>query len=411
MEQFLKDELLVLLEKARAGNAAGDDYSRIAAIINADQTGELIAEADNFLAQENHVPSSHIEPYNYDYWQRAFLEIKQTWQQQNAQPAKVRRIPISYWLVAASILLIVSVGTYFLTKTTPPQQVAASYKILPGKDGAILTLADGSQVLLDSIQNGVVALQAGTTAKIVNGTLIYEGVGKDVAYNVMSTPKARKFHVILPDGTNAWLNSASSIRYPTTFTGNERKVTITGEVYFEVATLRLGSGQKMPFKVNVNNQAQIEVLGTHFNVKAYDDEPSLKVTLLEGMVKVNSAIGKRQSAILKPGEQFSISKSSKSPDSYRDQTSQTSQPIPVQTDGVMAWKNGVFDFNDITFQDAMAQLERWYDIEVVYEKGIPTNVELNGKMTKDITLNELVGILEKIGVKCRLEGRKLLIQS
>jgi ferric-dicitrate binding protein FerR (iron transport regulator) len=419
MEQFLKNELLVLLEKARAGHATGEDYSRIAAIINADQTGELIAEADNFLAQENHVPSSHIEPYNYDYWQRAFLEIKQIWQQQNARPAKVRRIPVSFWWAAASILLIVSVGTYFLTKTTPPQQIAAApYKILPGKEGAILTLADGSQVLLDSIQNGVVALQAGTTAKIVNGTLTYEGVGKEVAYNVMSTPKARKFHVILPDGTNAWLNSASSIRYPTTFTGNERKVTITGEVYFEVATLRLRSGQKMPFKVNVNNQAQIEVLGTHFNVKAYDDEPSLKVTLLEGMVKViKEAEGKGQRAkntndeiILKPGEQAIISLSSPArPDGRSGRP--ISQPIPVQTDVVMAWKNGVFDFNDITFQDAMAQLERWYDIEVVYEKGIPTNVELNGKMTKDITLNELVGILEKIGVKCRLEGRKLMIQS
>ncbi|AEW00519.1 hypothetical protein A4D02_24630 [Niastella koreensis] len=412
MEQFLKDELLVLLEKARAGNATGDDYSRIAAIINTDQTGELIAEADNFLAQESDVPSKHIEPYNYDYWQRAFLEIKQTWQQQNAQPAKVHHLFIKryWWVAAASILLIASAGTYFLTKTTAPQPVAAApYKILPGKDGAILTLADGSQVLLDSIQNGVVAQQAGTTAKIVNGTLIYEGIGSAVEYNVMSTPKARKFHLILPDGTNAWLNSASSIKYPTVFTGNERKVTITGEVYFEVA-----HNEKMPFRLNVNNQAQIEVLGTHFNVKAYDDEPSMKVTLLEGSVRIGrrqTANGRQESVILKPGEQLSIPQS---PDSYRghlSQTSQASHPIPVQTDGVMAWKNGVFDFNDIGFQDAMAQLERWYDIEVVYENGIPTNVELNGKMTKDITLNDLVGILEKIGVKCRLEGRKLLIQS
>jgi len=409
MEQFLKDELLVLLEKARAGHATADDYSRIAAIINADETGELIAEADNFLAQEDHVPSNYIEPYNYDYWQRAFLEVKQTWQQQNVQPGKVLHISriakISVW-VAASILLIVAVGTYFLTKTTPLQQVAAPYKILPGKDGAILTLADGSQVLLDSIQNGIVAMQAGATAKIVNGTLVYEGVGSGVEYNVMSTPKARKFHVILPDGTNAWLNSASSIRYPTAFTGNERKVTITGEVYFEVA-----HNERMPFRLNVNDQAQIEVLGTHFNVKAYNDEPYLKVTLLEGKVKVSrgpsyakASAGKaknlKEEVILKPGEQATIS-----------QSSHLSHPIPVQTEEVMAWKNGVFDFNDISFQDAMAELERWYDIEVVYEKGIPTNVELNGKMTKDITLNELVGILQKIGVKCRLEGRKLLIQS
>lgn len=429
MEQFLKDELLVLLEKARAGHATGEDYSRIAAIINTDQTGELIAEADNFLAQESHVPSKQIEPYNYDYWQRAFLEIKQTWQQQNAQPAKVKRMSVMrYWWVAASILLIATVGTYLLTKTTQPQPVAAApYKILPGKDGAILTLADGSQVLLDSIQNGVVALQAGATAKIVNGTLIYEGVGSAVEYNVMSTPKARKFHLILPDGTNAWLNSASSIKYPTVFTGNERKVTITGEVYFEVA-----HNEKMPFRLNVNNQAQIEVLGTHFNVKAYDDEPVINTTLLEGSIAITLSSNQNGHAakghvanagklILKPGQQAQILLDQKklvlNQDAFAAKKS-TAEDQPemkmldnTDIDKVMAWKNGVFDFNDVSFQDAMAQLERWYDIEVVYENGIPTNVELNGKMTKDITLNDLVGILEKIGVKCRLEGRKLLIQS
>jgi len=436
MEQFLKNELLVLLEKARAGNATGDDYSRIAAIINADQTGALIAEADAFLAQENHVPSKLIEPYNYEYWQRAFLEIKENWQKQNVQPAKVKRIPyipripkIPVW-VAASILLLLSVGTYYFTKTTvPPQQVAGPYKILPGKDGAILTLADGSQVLLDSIQNGVIARQAGSTAKIVDGTLIYEGSGSAVVYNVMSTPKARKFHLILPDGTNAWLNSASSIRYPTTFTGNERKVTITGEVYFEVA-----HNEKMPFRLNVNNQAQIEVLGTHFNVKAYDDEPVINTTLLEGSIAItlapdqnkqadrSSKPGAKNKLILKPGQQAQILVDQKKLQLNKDlfvakkTTSQEAQPgmktlDNTDIDRVMAWKNGVFDFNDITFQDAMSQLERWYDIEVVYEKGIPGDIELNGKMTKDISLNELVTILEKIGVKCRLEGRKLLIQS
>jgi len=427
MEQFLKDELLVLLKKARAGNATGEEYARIAAIINADQTGELIAEADHFLAQESHVPSSNIEPYNYDYWQRAFLEIKQTWQQQHVQPAKVRRIPrTSVWIAAASILLILSVGTYFLTKrtTSQQQQVAASYKILPGKDGAILTLADGSQVLLDSIQNGVIAQQAGATAKIVNGTLIYEGGnGNEVVYNVMSTPKARQFHVVLPDGTHAWLNSASSIRYPTAFTGDERKVTITGEVYFEVA-----HNAKMPFRLNVNNQAQIEVLGTHFNVKAYNDEPVINTTLLEGSIAITLSPGQKTSKqaaknklILKPGQQAQIlvdqNKLQLNADAFAaKKANQETQPglkmvDNTDIDKVMAWKNGVFDFNDINFQDAMAQLERWYDIEVVYEKGIPADVELNGKMTKDITLNELVTILGKIGLKCRLEGRKLLIQS
>jgi ferric-dicitrate binding protein FerR (iron transport regulator) len=441
MDNFLKNELLELLEKARAGDATGDDYSRIAAIINRDQTGELITQADIFFAQEDPVPSKHIEPYNYDYWQRAFLKIKETWQQQNIQPTKVRRLPLlRRWWVAASIIGLLSVGAYLLIKKNPPPRTAASTEILPGKDGAILTLADGSQVLLDSIQNGVVARQGGTTARIVNDTLIYEGSGSEAVYNVMSTPKARKFHLILPDGTKAWLNSASSIRYPTTFTGNERNVSVTGEVYFEVATLRLPAkgghapGLKMPFKVNVNDQADIEVLGTHFNVKAYDNEPVINTTLLEGSVRIvkrqtadgkQPADGSENAIILKPGQQAQILVGEKKmpvneqfpKDAAAKKTTrpETKPGFTVinnsDLDKVMAWKNGVFDFNNIAFADAMYQLERWYDIEVVYEKGIPTDIELSGKITKDVTLNELVTILEKIGLKCRLEGRKLLIQS
>jgi len=427
MEKLLKDELLALLEKARAGNATGNDYSRIAAIINADQTGELIAEADAFFAQEVPLSTMHIDPYDYDHWQRAFLEIKEVYQQQNIQPAKVRRLPAAgRWLIAASILLLLSVGAYFLINTRSTQQTAASTEILPGKDGAILTLADGTQILLDTIKNGVVALQGGATAKIVNGTLIYDGNSGEAVYNIMSTPKGRRFHLIMPDGTEAWLNSASSIQFPTAFTGEERKVRVTGEVYFEVASLRLPSGQKMPFRLNVNNQAEIEVLGTHFNVKAYENEPVINTTLLEGSIAIrlkddkHGKVGKQ--AILKPGQQAKImvGENNLQIDDAKNGNAQKANGKDVQQgltvvnntdiDKVMAWKNNVFDFNDIAFTDAMLQLERWYNIEVVYEKGVPpTNVELSGKMTKDVTLNDLVAILEKIGVKCRLEGRKLVI--
>jgi transmembrane sensor len=434
MEKLLKDELLALLEKARAGNATAIDYSRIAAIINADQTGELIALADAFLAQEAPVSSMHIDPYNYDHWQRAFLEIKEAYQQQNIQPAKVRRLPaVSRWLVAASILLLLPVGAYLFIKTRSDQHIAGSTEILPGKDGAILTLADGSQILLDTVKNGVVALQGGATAKIVNGTLIYEGKGSDVVYNIMSTPKGRKFHLIMPDGTEAWLNSASSIQFPTAFTGSERKVTVTGEVYFEVAAVRLparaghAQGPKMPFKVNVNDKAEIEVLGTHFNVKAYENEPVINTTLLEGSIAIRLSASKNGKAgkqsILKPGQQAKILVGQNKLLVNGDVNSTANKATGEDTKGltvvngtdidkVMAWKKNVFDFNDIAFEDAMYQLERWYNIEVVYEKGVPpTNVELSGKMTKDVTLNDLVIILQKIGVKCKLEGRKLLIRS
>jgi ferric-dicitrate binding protein FerR (iron transport regulator) len=435
MEKFLKEELLALLEKARAGNATGDDYSRIAAIINADETGELIAEADAFFAQEVPLSTMHIEPYDYDHWQRAFLEIKEAYQQQNIQPAKVRRLPAaSRWLIAASILLLLAVGAYLFINTRSTQQTTASTEILPGKDGAILTLADGTQILLDTIKSGVVALQGGATAKIVNGTLIYDGNSGEAVYNIMTTPKGRRFHLIMPDGTEAWLNSASSIQFPTAFTGNERKVSVTGEVYFEVATLRSfdsrsgRSGQKMPFRLNVNNKAEIEVLGTHFNVKAYENEPVINTTLLEGSIAIRlkddkkGTVGKQ--SILKPGQQAKIvvgentvqvnvakngaAQNANGKDAQQGLTVVNNTDI----DKVMAWKNNVFDFNDIAFTDAMYQLERWYNIEVVYEKGVPpTNVELSGKITKDVTLNDLVTILEKIGLKCKLEGRKLLIQS
>lgn len=428
MEKFLKDELLALLEKARAGNATAIDYSRIAAIINADQTGELIALADAFLAQEAPVSSMHIEPYNYDHWQRAFLEIKEAYQQHSIQPPKVRRLPaVSRWLIAASILLLLSVGAYLFIKTRSDQPIAGSTEILPGKDGAILTLADGTQILLDTVKNGIVALQGGATAKIANGTLIYEGKGGEAVYNIMSTPKGRKFHLVMPDGTQAWLNSASSIQFPTAFTGNERKVTVTGEVYFEVAAHRLRSGLKMPFKVNVNDKAEIEVLGTHFNVKAYENEPVINTTLLEGSIAIRLSAGTNGKAgkqsILKPGQQAKILVGQNkllvngNLDSTANKTTgQDAKGLTVvngtDINKVMAWKNNVFDFNDIAFEDAMYQLERWYNIEVVYEKGVPpTNVELSGKMTKDVTLNDLVIILQKIGVKCKLEGRKLLIRS
>jgi transmembrane sensor len=433
MERMIQDELRELLEKARAGNATGDDFSRIAAIISADQTGELIAQTDQFLAQDAPVSSQHIEPYNYEYWQRAFLEMKESWQQQNIQPVKVRHMPSRrrwFW-AAASIIVLLSAGAYLLSKKNTVKPVAGVTKILPGKEGAILTLADGSQVLLDTIKNGVVALQGGTTAKIVNGTLIYEGVGSQAVYNIMSTPKARKFHVILPDGTHAWLNSASSIQYPTAFTGNERKVSVTGEVYFEVA-----KNKKMPFRLNVNNKAEIEVLGTHFNVKAYENEEVINTTLLEGSIAIalspeqnekmqqtKERSKNRSKLILKPGQQAQILVGQNTmqvngvslKEAAAKKAAENKSGVTVinntDIDRVMAWKNGVFDFNDIAFADAMYQIERWYDIQVIYEKGIPADIELNGKITKDNTLNDLVVILEKIGVKCRLEGRKLLIQS
>ncbi len=315
---------------------------------------------------------------------------------------------------AASILLIVSLGAYlFFNKKSgsdPASSITSSSEILPGKDGAILTLADGSQVSLDSIQNGIVALQGGATARVVNGILQYEGSGNEVVYNTMSTPKGRQFHLTLPDGTAVWLNSASSIRYPTVFNGNERRVEVSGEAYFEVA-----KNKKIPFRLSVNNKAEVEVLGTQFNVNAYENEKTINTTLIEGSVKVSSKYDASvvsshppkypENVTLKPGQQAQLL--------LAGQKTQPGMNIINSADieKVMAWKNGFFDFNSVDFDAAMRQLERWYDIEVVYEKSIPKNIDLYGRMTKDVKLNDLLIILSKIGVKCRLDSRKLIIEG
>jgi len=314
-----------------------------------------------------------------------------------APPGKVRHR--GRWWAAASAILIIGLATFLLTRNSHPAKPdtvqMASNEILPGKEGAVLTLADGAQLVLDSLGNGVIAAQNGTQVKLMDGHLAYEAATanvSEIAYNTLTTPNGRTFRIMLPDGTNVWLNAASSIRYPTAFAGNERKVTITGEAYFEVAP-----DKKLPFRVNVNNKAAIEVLGTHFNVNAYNNEPAIHTTLLEGSVKVSTADG--QPAVLKPGQQAVVK-----------QGDLLTIHNNANIDKVMAWKNGLFNFQDVPLKEAMRQLERWYDIEVLYEGDIP-DVQLVGEMTKDVTLNDLLVLLDKIRVKCRLEGRKMIVSK
>jgi len=198
------------------------------------------------------------------------------------------------------------------------------------------------------------------------------------------------------------LNAGASIRYPVEFSGNERKVEITGEVYFEVA-----HDATKPFIVHVTGQKgpmDVQVLGTHFNINAYDDEPLMKATLLEGSVRVQSVPAQpganRQSAILKPGEQVSLS-----------QSSQLSQPIPVQTDAVVAWKNGIFSFKDTDIDVVMRQLIKWYDIEVVYEGDKPSD-KISGDMQRNFTLPQVADALGFMtGLHFRIEGRKLIVPA
>lgn len=291
------------------------------------------------------------------------------------------------WVAAAVIVLLVVAGTLFRPSGKPSvESMQQADNITPGKEGAILTLADGSQLVLDSLKNGLVATQSGTSVSLKNGQLAYDqhsNSGNIVLYNTMSTPRGRQFRITMPDGTQVWLNSASSIRYPTTFTGKERKVEITGEVYFEVA-----QDAAKPFMVHAN-KTTIEVLGTHFNVNAYSNEESQLTTLLEGAVKV-------MNVVLKPGQQAQI----------KDGVKVVND---VDVDKVIAWKNGAFNFDGMSVEVAMRQLERWYDIEVIYENGVP-DIHFFGKISRNIPLNSLLKILSRADLRFRIEdGRKLII--
>ncbi len=319
-----------------------------------------------------------------------------------------KRVWVRY---AAAAVILISIGTYLLKNSGrvnhENEKVAEinsiQNNISPGGEKAVLTLADGSTIILDSAANGQLAQQLGAKVlKLSNGELKYEvnkiqnneaGLNNKVVYNTMTTPKGGQYKLTLPDGSKAWLNAASSITYPTAFKGQTREVKITGEVYFEIAR-----NSKQPFKVHVapspavSPEAQrrwgggegggfeIEVLGTSFNINAYEDEVAIKTSLLEGSVKIGNQI-------LKPGQAFLKGKI-----------------IKTDIDQDIAWKNGFFNLNDLSVPEAMRQLARWYDIEIRYDKGIPTG-ELFGKIGRKLSLNEVLDGLEGTVAYFQLEGK------
>jgi ferric-dicitrate binding protein FerR (iron transport regulator) len=318
--------------------------------------------------------------------------------------SRVRKI-ISYSSVAAAILVLLMAGLYWMLSKEGAKKIKVakapvyidSTSITPGTNKAVLTLADGSKVVLDNAANGMLAQQNNVqVVKSKDGELKYQPANSNgqttIAYNMLLTPRGGQYRIALPDGSTVWLNAASSIRFPTAFIGNERNVEITGEAYFEVK-----KNASMPFTVKMNNGTVVKVLGTHFNINAYDDEESIKTTLLEGSVEVSS-IGNRQSAILNPGEQVSLS-----------HESQLSQPIPVQTDEVMAWKNGLFQFNNVTIETVMRQVARWYDVQVVYERDVSQDL-FRGKIYRNAAISQLLTILELGGAHFKIEGKKIIVQ-
>lgn len=316
------------------------------------------------------------------------------------EKTKVRSLHRRWWMAAAGVLLLVACAA-LLWQFSPEKPVVQTaeqhdrYKneVSAGGNKAVLTLGDGTVINLDSAANGVLTKQGRVrVVKLANGQLSYELEGAAegvVLYNTMRTPRGGEYRLILPDGTNAWLNAASSITYPTAFTGDLRDVKITGEVYFEVA-----KNPAKPFIVEAGKM-KVEVLGTHFNVNAYAAEPMIRTTLLEGAVKVS---GGGRGDMLKPGQQARLTRNG-----------DMKVVDDVDLEEVMAWKNGYFLFVDADMPAVMRQLENWYDVTVSYEEGFVPHRSFGGGIQRSLPLSKVLAILEENNVKFRVEGKNITV--
>lgn len=339
----------------------------------------------------------YTRPQNQEVSQRILAKLHIDIAAATTSKVATIRMRIFRLAVAASVAMLAA-GVWWLAirqkKSLPG--VTAVAPIAPGCSGAVLTLANGTQLTLDSLGNGLVANEKGVSVLLHNNQLEYRKATAttETAWNLLTTPRSRQFQLMLPDGTKVWLNAASSIRYPVAFTGKERKVEITGEVFMEVAPQHAA-----PFIVSSGNM-QLQVLGTAFNINAYKDEAAITATLTEGSVRVllsHTTVQTAASLLLKPGQQAAISH-------------QITLNPQADINAVLAWKNGQFSFEQANVAAVMRQIARWYDVDIKYE-GTPPQREFHGGIGRDFTLQQVLEALEKTGVHCRLEGRTVIVEK
>ena len=314
---------------------------------------------------------------------------------------------------AAAVLLLAGLGIYWLMRQQPtaPQPAEMAFKNdvkAPAGNKATITLAGGRQVLLQDVQQGQLTTQGNTQVVVdKNGQIVYEATDKnnrpETIFNTLNNPRGSQVTtLVLSDGTRVWLNAGSSLTYPVAFANNERKVTVSGEAYFEVMPQHPKGGHKIPFIVKMvspsGDRGEIKVLGTHFNIKAYDDEDDTKVTLLEGSVEVHGPVvkGTHEVAMLVPGRQISI----------LPQGSLSTHIVDVEQ--TVAWKNGLFDYKSSNITQVLRDAARWYDIDIAYEAEKPGDT-FTGGISRSASLTELLTILQMSRVRFKLEGRKLTV--
>ncbi|MET0299757.1 MAG: FecR domain-containing protein [Flavitalea sp.] len=385
----------LLLEKFRNGTASKAELTELLTILN-DEQFENNTATENLLSE---------------IWQKipdtpqVFDEGKSEMLLHNVMNAPASVVPMRRSnlrrVIAVAAILIILVGGYFLIPA-PKQpsgsplalnKPAQSSPILPGTNKAELILDDGTSVALDSLNNGRIAEQSGVQVRNVDGKIVYTRGSKTapiISYNTLRTPKGGFYQLTLSDGSKLWLNAASSIRYPVVFSEKERVVELNGEAYFEVA-----KDSKRPFTVKTDDM-DVQVLGTHFNVMAYNNESAVKATLLEGSVKIRAA---GNNALLTPGQQAKLNSSNKNLEVISN----------VNVEEVVAWKNGYFQFERVGTAELMRQIERWYDVEVKFDGPVQPRA-FGGKIARSSNLENVLKILEWSKISFTVENKTITVK-
>jgi ferric-dicitrate binding protein FerR (iron transport regulator) len=319
---------------------------------------------------------------------------------------KKQSVSLHIWRRAAAVaagLALLIAGYWMVNTNHPEQHLSANHDIPPGKERAVLTLANGSELLLDNVQTGEIAKEKDVSVINQGDELVYQSADtkkkdpeKALQYHTLTTPKGSYYRMTLPDGSRVWLNAASSIRYPVAFADKERRVTLTGEAYFEIAPKQDAATQaRIPFIVAIDGQAEVEVLATRFNINGYSDEEKIKTTLLEGSIRFSSSqTGK--SVLVSPGEQVAMNNDG------------SLSVYSADLEEVLAWKQEKFIFEKADIQTIMRQLARWYDVEVEYKGNI--SYHFGGIISRNVNISKVFDILEHTGnVRFELENNKVIV--
>jgi transmembrane sensor len=382
MPPSLKKDFLKLVEKYLNGTASDEEIDAIEDYYAHFSDDPDITESFNdeeitaLKATLRHNINSHIE--------------------RNGKPIVVPIYRKTYFRVAASILLFLTISVFVANKLrhAPVKLQAQNHDLAPGGNRAVLTLANGSKVNLDNIKNGSTTIQPGAHVNKDGGQLAYKAAADNsgpiqVSYNKLTTPRGGQYQLTLADGTKIWLNAASSLKYPTAFSGSERVVELTGEAYFEVA-----HNAKQPFKVKATGQV-VQDIGTQFDVNSYADEDAVTTTLVEGSIKIYSAKGQ---TMMKPGQQYLL-KNDGSPQLKND----------ADVDEATAWKNGMFQFDNANIKTIMRQVSRWYNVDVEYRGTVPAST-YHGRISRNSNASAVLQILALGGINFTMEGGKIIVK-